>query len=161
MQKDVRCRLALGDVLHAEETTLEPVPQASETQCESHPLVSTAGRHADRYRNVTEHSDDTRYGRELTLEHCAARGLELEIPVDGTTQLALDLLVHGGGRPSDEVLDDLRLGERPSEVRQDGRLGTHGEPLAVDEDAVAIEDHEVECAHALSLGVIPTEVVDR
>ena len=55
---------------------------------------------------------------------------------------ALHLGLHVRGRPPDEPVDDLLLGQRPAELAEDLGLDADREPLAVDEDAVAVEDHE-------------------
>lgn len=55
--------------------------------------------------------------------------------------------MHVGGRSTDKSIHDVRLAERPAEAREDLRLSTDGEPFAVDQYPVAIEDDEVKAAH--------------
>ena len=52
-------------------------------------------------------------------------------------------------RLADEALDALLLREMPAEAGEHFHVRAHGDPLAVDEDAVTVEDDELErAAHA-------------
>ena len=61
--------------------------------------------------------------------------------------MSLDRLLHVGRGTPYESLDDVRFCEGPPEVGQDLRFRPHGEALAVHQDTVAVEDHQVEVAH--------------
>ena len=56
--------------------------------------------------------------------------------------------MHVPSRTSHEPLDDVSLREGPPETGQDHRFRPHSEALAVHQDAVTVEDHQVEMAHA-------------
>ena len=96
---------------------------------------------------AVERLNDTRNGCKFTLENLSILTLELSVPIDASTQLPLDLLVHVGGRSPHKSLNDVSFGEWPPEARQNLGLSPNGKALAVNEDAVAIEYDEVKPAH--------------
>ena len=147
MQEDVWSRLPLCDVLDAEDSPLEPVEKTGQTQGEPHPLVTTTRCHTAWNRYAVERFNDARNGCKFTLENLSILTLELSVPIDAPTQLALDLVVHVGGGSPHKSLNDVSFGERPPKARQNLGLSPNGKALAVNEDAIAIEYDEVKPAH--------------
>ena len=143
MQEDIGSWLSTGHVVDAEDSPIESVIEPSRGQSEPHPFVSATRRHADWDRDLAECVNHTWHGRKLSLEHLAITGFELKVPIDTATQMSLDLLVHVGSGSTHESLNDVSLGERPSEARQDLSLGANCQALAVDQDAIAVEDDQV------------------
>ena len=128
-------------------STSESSQESGQTQGEPDPFVASTRGHAVRYAYLVERFHDAGYGCKFALEHFSIVDLEFSVPIHSPTQLAFDLLMHVGGRSADKSLDDLGFSEWPAEGRDDLRLGAHHEPLTVDEDPVAVEDHKVERTH--------------
>src|SRR5436309_988004 len=59
-----------------------------------------------------------------------------------SAELRLDLRHHVRVGPAHEPLDHFCLGHRPAELREHGDVDPHGDALAVDQHAIAIEDDE-------------------
>ena len=72
--------------------------------------------------------------------------LERILPVlrERSPEIGFDLRDHELVRPADEPLDDLSFGQDPAQRGEDLHVDPDGEPLAIHEDAVAIEDHQLD-----------------
>ena len=152
-QEDVGGWLAVRHLVDAEDPAIEAIEESGLAQGEPHLVVTSARCHTHGSGDLIECLDDARNGDKLSLEHFPVARLELSVPVNATAQMSFDLLVHVGSRAPNEPLDDVGFRQRPPEARQDLRFRPHGEPLAVHEDTVAVEDHQVEVAH-------PDEITD-
>ena len=138
-------------VLGAEDPTVKAIKEAREPEFEPQRGVRAAGGDAIDQGQLLEQLGDADYRGELAFEHLLVVRLEFRAPVHGPAELRLDLGTHVLSGTAYEPIDDFGLGQRPPQLGEDSRLGLHGEPFAVDQYAVAVEDHEVEAAHAARL----------
>ena len=80
VQEDIGSRLAVGDLLDAEDSPIELVVEPGQPQGELHPFVRSARCHAHGYRNVAQCADHARHGHQLPLEDLAATVLRTRGP---------------------------------------------------------------------------------
>jgi len=146
MQEQVGRRLALGDLAGAEDAALEALVQAGEPQRVPEHLVAAAGGHAGGRGDAVQRLDDAVDRGELGVERRPVAAVEPVLPVSrqAVAQPVQDLLGHEGLRAAHEPLDHLGLAQRPAELGEDGGLHANREALAVDQDAVAVEDDELQ-----------------
>jgi hypothetical protein len=109
------------------------------------PRVRAAGGDARGRRDRIQGLDHAVDGLELVLERLAVQPRVRVIParLEAPPDRALDLAGHVRLGAAHEALDDLGLGQGPTEVGEDHRIDAHGDRLAVNEHAVTVEDHEV------------------
>ena len=147
MLEDIGGWFSMGHLVDAEDSPIESVIEPSRAQGEPHPFVGSTRRHADWCRDLAECVNHTRHWRKLSLEHRAITRFEFKVPIEAATQMSLDLLVHVGSGSTDESLNDVSFGEWPSEARKNLNFGANCEALAVDQNAITVEDNQVKLAH--------------
>lgn len=123
----------------------EAFVEAGAAQGVAHLVVGAAGGDAGGQGDRVE-----RLGQPLDGGQGGVHGLAVELlepvrPRRGRllAQPVGDQPADRGVRTPDEPLDDLGLGERPSQLRAEGDLDTGGDPLTVDQHPVAVEYHEL------------------
>ena len=146
MQEQVRERLAARHLARAEDPAVEQVPQAGEAEREAHLLgrarACDAGREAVRLQRQHRllHAGDRLQGR--VAEALVGDRLHLleEVVRQLAAELSLDDLEAGLQRQAHQAAH--RLLDRPVEALRLQRAGEArvGQRLAVDQNAVAIED---------------------
>src|ERR1035438_6229319 len=160
-QENRGIRLAVCDVIRTEDAPRESLGHSREAEFEVQHRMATTGRDATRHRNRIQGRDHAVDGFELAFADLAHPQFEFDLPIDGTTDVILDDRLHVHRRTTNESFNDLRLGEWPTEFGEYLRLGANREPFTVDEDPVAVEDHEIEARHPTSLRMHHHQVLQR
>ena len=81
------------------------------------------------------------------LEHLPVERFEFRLPVNRPAHRLLDLTLHVFSRTADETIHDLGFAEGPTEGVEDPRFGANSKSLTVHQDAVAVEDDQIEATH--------------
>ncbi|GAA0438853.1 hypothetical protein GCM10010357_70350 [Streptomyces luteireticuli] len=145
MQEEVRGGLGPGHVPGAEDASLEVLVESGRAQVAGYLLVAAVGGEADGERALLERLGDPVHGRQLRVVRLLVPPLvrlppaRLQLPSEPLLHRADELALR---RPQ-EPLDDLLLREGAPEVRQHPGVHPDGDPLAVHQHPVAVEDDEV------------------
>ena len=145
VQEQVGGRLAPGDLGGAEDTPGEVLVQSGTAQGVAHLVVAAAGGHADRKADPGEGIGDAVHGPQPGVYCLGVQAGEaaLDLGRELGAEPGLDQLVDGGSGAPDETLGHLLLGNGPAELAEHPRVGAHGDRLAVHQDPVAVEDHQI------------------
>lgn len=145
VEEQIRSRFAVLDLGGAEDASFEARVEAGDPQGEAHLVVAPAGCHAGgKVRERIEGVDDALDGGEFSGERIVVEGLELFLPVgrQAAPEVLLHLPRHRLAGAAHEPVDDLGLGEFPSQLGQDECVHAHRDAFAVDQHAVAVEYDE-------------------
>ena len=144
MEEQIRGGFAVRDVLGAEDPAIEPLVQAGEPERVSHMVVGAARCDARGQRDPVERLKDSVHWRERVCERLAVAVLDRLVEPIGKAvpEVGLDLRPRVSVRAADEPVDHLALAERPAQLAQHLHIHFDGQALAVDQHAIAIEDHE-------------------
>src|SRR5436309_1853205 len=148
MEEEVRSRFAVLHVIGTEEPVAEAIEQTSLRQVAADLREVAARRDTGLVTGRLDRVDRLGHavdGLELLRERLEVADVERRpFVTDVAAEVVLDLGLHRRLGPADPALDDLGLGQRPAELGQELGVEPRRQPLAVDEDAIAIEDDEVE-----------------
>src|SRR5690606_1131417 len=144
----------------------EQRPQPGEPEGQLHLAVRAARRDTGRDTVGVERLDqlaDTVDGAQLATEggRDLVAGATVELRGQLDTQVLLDLGEHRLAGSADELAYHLVSGDRPAHLREHPRLDHDGEPFAVDEHPVAIEDHQSPVAHRASFAPCGPSIAAR
>ncbi len=131
------------DLVRAEDAPREAVVETGGAEGDSHSGVTAARRDTGLGGDPIECFEHAVDRSEVAREDLAIGRFEFALPVNWPAEVPFDLVVHVRSRATDEAVDDLGLAQWPSESSQDVDFNPHDQTLAVDEDPVAIEDHQV------------------
>ncbi|CAG7596091.1 hypothetical protein SBRY_10003 [Actinacidiphila bryophytorum] len=149
VQEQVRRRLPPPHVLRREDPLLpEPLVQPGLPQRHPDPLMPPGRRQAVRHpvrRQLLQDDGDTLDRLQLPLERREDTGVITRVEPLGQTPAAPlpDDIVHAVHRGTHEVPDRVLEGRREPGLGQAVRQDAVGDPLAVDENAVVVEDDQV------------------
>ena len=150
MQEQIGRRLAARNLLGAEHVRREARVEAREAEAVAQPRERAAGRHATGGRQPVERLVNARDHLQVALEggvdlHLHGGGEALR---QGAAVLDLEGAVHRLRRHAEKARQDLGLGERDADASELCGLDARADQLAVDQHAVAVEDHQIGIAHA-------------
>jgi hypothetical protein len=161
MEKEIGRRLAAGDLGRAEDVRVKAVVEADERQGVFQPLQPAARGDADAAGQRIEHRGDIRDCPQFALEQ---RPQPHPVPIGeirGKRPMArFEIGNHAGKADPGIAVPDLVRRKLDATFREAFLIGTDRQQLAVDQDAVAIEDDEIE-DHVGSLGEFGLDDDDR
>ena len=155
VEEEIRLRLATGNVARAEDPPCESLVQAGQPERQAHLLVASIRCDAHRDRDRVEGLDHTVDRSQLADERVTVEQLGFLFPrALRSIPLVRPNVLGVRSRLADVPFDDLRFRQRMAESLEDSRHDADRDPFAVDQDAVAVENHQLDrIAHRRRIAV--------